>query len=308
MRWSSGDSGDIEDRRGGGGRMGGAASLGIGGVLLLLVSELGDRHQFLLAARHRRRSLRRRQAISSAPVQQSPQEKQTADLVGRGRRRHARHLGAAARQSLQAHQGGAVSRGHRDGLRRGPGGDRSLLLPERSPRLSRLELLRRAVAAVRRPGRFCRGLCHRPRVRSSRPESAGRERSRRRAIVPVRTADRWRSNCRPIVSPACGLTRPRKAAASRWGRCELDPGDAEEALRAAAAIGDDRLQKMTTGRVQPERFTHGTSAQRVEWFKTRNAVRRPRSLRYVRASRRVSTGADTADCSVAAEYAECLAR
>ena len=33
------------------------------------------------------------------------------------------------------------------------------------------------------------------------------------------------------------------------------------------AIGDDRLQKMATGRVMPDRFTHGTSAQRVEWFK-----------------------------------------
>jgi predicted metalloprotease len=51
------------------------------------------------------------------------------------------------------------------------------------------------------------------------------------------------------------------------GRVELDPGDDEEALRAAASIGDDRLQRMTTGRVQPERFTHGSSAQRVEWFR-----------------------------------------
>src|SRR5436309_2129285 len=51
------------------------------------------------------------------------------------------------------------------------------------------------------------------------------------------------------------------------GHVELEPGDADEALRAAAAIGDDRLQKMTTGRVMPERFTHGTSAQRVDWFK-----------------------------------------
>jgi predicted metalloprotease len=50
------------------------------------------------------------------------------------------------------------------------------------------------------------------------------------------------------------------------GRVELEPGDAEEALRAAAAIGDDRLQKMSTGRVMPERFTHGTSEQRVAWF------------------------------------------
>jgi predicted metalloprotease len=51
------------------------------------------------------------------------------------------------------------------------------------------------------------------------------------------------------------------------GRVELEPGDAEQALRAASAIGDDRLQKMSTGHVQPERFTHGTSAQRAEWFR-----------------------------------------
>jgi predicted metalloprotease len=51
------------------------------------------------------------------------------------------------------------------------------------------------------------------------------------------------------------------------GEVEIDPGDLEEALRAAAAIGDDRLQKLGTGRVMPEKFTHGTSAQRVTWFK-----------------------------------------
>ena len=48
---------------------------------------------------------------------------------------------------------------------------------------------------------------------------------------------------------------------------QLDPGDVEEALAAATAIGDDRLQQQTQGRVVPESFTHGTSAQRVRWFK-----------------------------------------
>ena len=47
----------------------------------------------------------------------------------------------------------------------------------------------------------------------------------------------------------------------------LEPGDLEEGLTAAAAIGDDRLQKQATGRVQPESFTHGTSAQRVAWLR-----------------------------------------
>ena len=48
---------------------------------------------------------------------------------------------------------------------------------------------------------------------------------------------------------------------------QLDPGDLAEALAAATAIGDDRLQKQTQGRVVPESFTHGTSEQRVRWFK-----------------------------------------
>ncbi len=47
----------------------------------------------------------------------------------------------------------------------------------------------------------------------------------------------------------------------------LEPGDVEEALNAASAIGDDRLQRRSRGYVTPDSFTHGTSAQRVRWFK-----------------------------------------
>ena len=58
-----------------------------------------------------------------------------------------------------------------------------------------------------------------------------------------------------------------------WGnsaarRNILEPGDVEAALAAATAIGDDRLQKQSRGVVVPESFTHGTSAQRVRWFRT----------------------------------------
>jgi uncharacterized protein len=61
--------------------------------------------------------------------------------------------------------------------------------------------------------------------------------------------------------------------AGLWGnhadrsRQMLEPGDIEEALNAASAIGDDRLQKESQGYVVPESFTHGTSQQRVFWFK-----------------------------------------
>ena len=47
----------------------------------------------------------------------------------------------------------------------------------------------------------------------------------------------------------------------------LEPGDTEEALNAAQAIGDDRLQKQATGQVVPDSFTHGSSEQRMRWFK-----------------------------------------
>jgi len=58
-----------------------------------------------------------------------------------------------------------------------------------------------------------------------------------------------------------------------WGhsaaqRKVLDPGDVEEGLRAAAAVGDDRLQQMAGRRVAPESFTHGSAADRSRWFRT----------------------------------------
>jgi predicted metalloprotease len=51
------------------------------------------------------------------------------------------------------------------------------------------------------------------------------------------------------------------------GRVQIDRGDIDDGLRATAAVGDDRLQRASTGRVVPDSFTHGSSAQRSAWFK-----------------------------------------
>ena len=56
-------------------------------------------------------------------------------------------------------------------------------------------------------------------------------------------------------------------AKDRQGRTVMEPGDVEEGLTAAAAIGDDTLQRQAQGRVSPESFTHGSAAQRMAWLR-----------------------------------------
>ena len=87
------------------------------------------------------------------------------------------------------------------------------------------------------------------------------------------TSARVQQDPRPgATSASVALELQADCYAGVWGHHagnmkQLDSGDIEEALNAAAAIGDDRLQKQTQGRVVPESFTHGSSAQRVRWFK-----------------------------------------
>jgi uncharacterized protein len=74
-------------------------------------------------------------------------------------------------------------------------------------------------------------------------------------------------------SPAVRMELQADCFAGVWaheqrGRGLLEPGDIQEAMNAAAAIGDDTLQRRGQGTVVPESFTHGTSEQRVRWFRT----------------------------------------
>ena len=57
------------------------------------------------------------------------------------------------------------------------------------------------------------------------------------------------------------------APAASGGQVALDPADVEDGIRAAAAVGDDAIQKQSQGRVMPDAFTHGSSEQRMRWFR-----------------------------------------
>lgn len=85
-------------------------------------------------------------------------------------------------------------------------------------------------------------------------------------------AERGRGGARGNAA-SVALELQADCLAGVWGhfaqqRGLLDTGDVEAGLQAAAAIGDDRLQRQSRGTVSPESFTHGSSAQRVRWFRT----------------------------------------
>jgi uncharacterized protein len=91
-------------------------------------------------------------------------------------------------------------------------------------------------------------------------------------ILPKVDVARQNSNQTEANALSVRLELQADCLAGVWGREAdrrgiLDPGDIEEGLAAAASIGDDTLQKRSQGYVVPESFTHGTSAQRVRWFR-----------------------------------------
>jgi predicted metalloprotease len=263
MRWSSGDRGNIEDRRGGGGGMG-AAPLGVGGVVVLLLLSWATGTDFLSLLNGGGAG-----PVSdgpSAPVQESDQERRMADLVN------------------------AVAGDTQDTWGK--------LLGNRYER-TKVVLFREATNTACGLGQSASGPFYCPSDHlvyldlgffDDLSERFGAPGDFAQAYVIAHEfghhvqnllgiSNRAGTNRAGPNSGSVALELQADCFAGVWGheasqggrfemgKVELDPGDAEEALRAAASIGDDRLQKMSTGRVQPEGFTHGTSAQRVEWFK-----------------------------------------
>jgi predicted metalloprotease len=84
----------------------------------------------------------------------------------------------------------------------------------------------------------------------------------KRATLPKAESNQWSVRLELQADYLAGVW-------AHYGQQEfnfIEPGDVDSAIQSANAIGDDRLQKNATGFTSPEKYTHGTSAQRVKWF------------------------------------------
>ncbi len=264
MKWSAGDRGNIEDRRGSSGLRGGA-SIGIGGVLLLAALSWATGTDFLSLLGGGDVGLDPTSASRPAEPA-SPREERQVDFVdavaGDTQAVWSRLLGSRYqetrvvlfRDAIQSACGAAESA-------TGPfycPGDQKVYLD-----LGFFDELDQKFGA---PGDFAQAyvIAHEfgHHVQNLLGTNERVARDPRSGANSASVALELQADC------FAGVWGHEASRGGRFqtGGVELEPGDAEEALKAASSIGDDRLQKMATGRVQPERFTHGSSAQRMQWF------------------------------------------
>ena len=267
MRWSPGDRSDIEDDRGTTGGRFGVAHLGIGGFLILLVLSwaTGTNLFSLLGTGDSARS--GGTVGTTGQVATSPAEERMVDFVDAV----ARDVQNTWSQLLGSRYERTRVVLFRDAINSACGFAESATGPFYCPRDQKVyldlgffsELSQRFGA----PGDFAQAyvVAHEfgHHVQNLLGLNARVEADRATGPNSASVTLELQADCFAGVWGHAASQQGRFQA----GGVELEPGDAEEALRAAAAIGDDRLQKMATGRVMPERFTHGSSAQRVERFR-----------------------------------------
>jgi predicted metalloprotease len=268
MRWSTGDRGNINDMRGRSGG-GGMIPLGIGGFIVVALLSMFTGVDFfsMLGGGG---SPQPTAVGTTGKVNASPSEEKLVDMVDAVARdvqeTWSRLLGSRYqptkvtlfRDSIQSACGyaGAVS---------GPfycPGDHNVYLDlsffdELSRRFGASGDFAQAYVLAHEFGHHVQGLT------GTEGQVREQQRSDPRSANALSVRLELQADC---YAGVWGHEAAKPGRAAR-GAVELDPGDLEEALRAASAIGDDRLQKLGTGRVMPEKFTHGTSEQRVTWFR-----------------------------------------
>jgi uncharacterized protein len=274
MEWTPGGmSDDVEDRRGdsgggGGFGIGGGGGLGIVGVgVLLLVSLVTGRNyigQYLGMGGGQQQS---RQAESGQPVQESAAEHRQAQLVSFVLDDVQKMWTTILPEQTGKNYRHAHLVLYRDELQGGCGDAQSSTGPFYCPQdekvyidLSFWDELKRIGGDA---GDFAQGYVVAHELGHHVQKILGTE---------ARVTQAMRSNPGQRNSLSVKLELQADCYAGIWGhsmkeRGKLDEADVDDALKAAAAVGDDHLQKMSGRSVSPESFTHGTSAQRIAWFK-----------------------------------------
>ena len=274
MKWTAGNRDNLEDLRGssggGGMRMGG---LGLGGLLLVLILSWATGVDFLSLLGSGGGIDPGPSAHTSTPpgeLRTTPEEEKMVDMVDA--------VMQDAQQTWQATLGGRYqptrARIFRDAVQSACGSAQSATGPFYCPadQLVYLDLgfFAELQNRFRAPGDFAQAYVLAHELGHHVQHLLGID-SQVRRLQQARPDQENALSVRLELQADCfagvwgyHAAQPGRAAA---GKVELERGDLEEGLNAAAAIGDDRIQRMGGARVSPESFTHGSSEQRVTWFK-----------------------------------------
>ena len=271
MRWTPGDRSNIEDARGRStfGGLGGGIPLSLGGILLLLLISWATGTNFLSLLTGGG-DVTTDTTGTSGQVASSPAEERQVDFVDAVMK----DVQGTWSQLLGSRYQPTKAVLFRDSIQSACGFAESATGPFYCPQdglvyldLGFFEELENRFGA---PGDFARAYVLAHEVGHHIQRLTGIESRTRRAREMNPGADNAISVLVELQADCfAGVWGHAAAQAGRAasGKVELEPGDVESGLHAAAAIGDDRLQRMSTGHIMPDRFTHGTSAQRVQWFK-----------------------------------------
>lgn len=272
MRWTPGDMSDVEDRRGGGGggfSFGRGPQIGCGGAIVLLVlSLLTGRNLFTLfdgSGGGGGSVQQEAPASSTAPVDQSSEEERLSKFAGFVMK-DAQDAWAQTfqREGIQYQRSRLVL--YRDVTPTACGTGDAATGPFYCPGDGKVyldlgffeELDRRFEA----PGDFAQAYVIAHEIGHHVQNLTG---------TSDRVHEMMQSDRRNANRYSVQLELQADCYAGIWGKSAasrdlLDPGDIEEGLSAAAAVGDDRIQEMSGRAVNPESFSHGSSEQRMEWF------------------------------------------
>jgi uncharacterized protein len=267
MRWiPGGTSSDVEDERGssGGGFRLGGAPLGIGGAIVLLVlSLLFGRNFFTLVGDSPQTAGPTRPVV---PVQESPQEHREVQLVSSVLDDVQATWDTTLPQQTNARYHHAKLVLFRDGIRSACGFAESAMGPfyctENEKVYIDLSFYDELKDRFGAPGEFGQAYVIAHEVGHHVQNILG---------ISSRVEVAMRSDPQNRKANSVRLELQADCFAGVWGhsaqqRKILDPGDLESGLGAAAAVGDDRLQRMARRSVNPDSFTHGSSRDRVRWF------------------------------------------